>query len=175
MGAGAVQGHPSKLNFDPDDPLSTRFEGWIDASKLWTGEPTRDDHLRSLDFFAVEQFPTITFRGECARRTGARSGKAVAELTIRGTTLNVPLDVSYLGEWETPFWVGDENRGTLRRIGFEARTRINRHDFGVSWQDHLPGGGVVVSDDIEVAVDAEAILDEDLERTGALDFYRDQT
>lgn len=163
-----------KLNFDPDDPLSTRFEGWIDARKLWTGEPTRDDHLRSPDFFAVEQFPTITFRGECARRTGANSGNAVAELTIRGTTLNVPLDVSFLGEWETPFWVGDESRGTLRRIGFEARTRINRHDFGVSWQDHLPGGGVVVSDDIEVAVDAEAILDEDLERTGAIEFYRDQ-
>jgi hypothetical protein len=44
-----------------------------------------------------------------------------------------PLDIAYLGIWETPFWVGDENKGTMRRVGFEARTRLNRQDFGVSW------------------------------------------
>ena len=84
----------------------------------------------------------------------------------------VPLDIAYLGEWKTPFWVGDENRGDMRRIGFEARARINRHDFGVSWQDELPGGGLVVSNEIELILDVEAILLEDLERTGAIDYYR---
>lgn len=162
------------LDFDPDDPLSASFEGWMDARKLWTGEPTRDAHLRSADFFDVERYPTILFRGRCVERTGVRSGNVVAEVTIRGVTLDVPLDVTYLGQWETPFWVGDENRGLLRRIGFEARTRVNRHDFGVSWQDQLPGGGVAVSNDIEVVLDAEAMLDEDLERTGAIEHYRDQ-
>jgi hypothetical protein len=59
----------------------------------------------------------------------------------------------------------------MRRIGFEATTRINRHDFGVSWQDELPGGGVVASNEIDLTLDVEAILLEDLERTGAIDYY----
>jgi polyisoprenoid-binding protein YceI len=80
------------------------------------------------------------------------------------------LDVAYLGEWETPFWEGDQNRGTMRRIGFEAGTRVDRHDFGVSWNDQLPGGGVVVSNLIDVALDVEAILLEDLEATGAIEY-----
>ena len=82
------------------------------------------------------------------------------------------LDVVYQGQWLTPFWDGDVNRGTLTRIGFEARTRINRHDFGVSWQDELPMGGVVVSNEIRLALDIEAILDDDLEKTGAIRYYR---
>ena len=85
------------------------------------------------------------------------------------------LDVAYLGQWKTPFWVGDENKGTLTRIGFEATTRINRHDFGVSWQDAIPGGGVVVSNEIQLALDIEAILDADLEATGAIEYYRPAT
>ena len=84
----------------------------------------------------------------------------------------MPLEISYLGEWKTPFWVGEENKGELRRIGFEAFARIDRNDFGVSWQDQLPGGGVVVSNEIELILDAEAILLDDLERTGAIEYYR---
>jgi hypothetical protein len=60
----------------------------------------------------------------------------------------------------------------MRRIGFEVTTRINRHDFNVSWQDELPGGGVVVSNWVEVTLDIEAILLDDLERTGAIEYYR---
>ena len=70
--------------------------------------------------------------------------------------------------------MGDENRGTLRRIGFQARARVNRHDFGVSWQDEIPGGGRVVSDDIDLALDVEAIHEGDLEKTGAIAYYRDE-
>jgi hypothetical protein len=87
----------------------------------------------------------------------------------------VPLDVGYLGEWATPFWADGENKGDMRRIGFEALARINRHDFGVSWQDLLPDGGVVVGNEIELILDAEAILLDDLERTGAIDYYRAAT
>ena len=72
----------------------------------------------------------------------------------------------------TPWWEGDENKGEMRRIGFEATTRIDRHDFGVSWQDELPGGGgVVASNDIDLTLDVEAILLDDLQRTGAIDYY----
>jgi polyisoprenoid-binding protein YceI len=161
------------LALDWDHPLGASFSGEIDARKLWTGEADRDAHLRSADFFDVENHPTIMFTGRFIERTGSISFKALAELTIRGITREVTLDVDYLGQWKTPFWVGDENKGTLSRIGFEAKTCVNRHEFGVSWQDEIPGGGVVVGNEIEITLDIEAILDADLIATGAIEYYRD--
>jgi polyisoprenoid-binding protein YceI len=160
------------IEFDPDQPMETVFEGEIDAAKIWTGEPDRDAHLRSADFLDVDTHPTIRFTGRTVERTGDTHAIAHTDLTISGTTRPVMLDVAYLGQWQTPFWVGDDSKGTLRRIGFEATTRINRHDFGVSWQDTLPQGGVVVSNEIDIAIDLEAINQEDLERTGAIEHYR---
>jgi polyisoprenoid-binding protein YceI len=144
----------------------------IGAAGIWTGQDERDAHLRSADFLDVEEHPKITFNGRFTERTGDTNFKGRVELTIRGVTRSVPLDVSYLGEWKTPFWVGEENKGELRRVGFEGLARIDRNDFGVSWQDQLPGGGVVVSNEIELMLDAEAILLDDLERTGAIVYYR---
>jgi polyisoprenoid-binding protein YceI len=162
-----------RLELDFDRCEEATFQGVIDATGIWTGEPDRDAHLRSSDFFDVENHPQITFAGRFTDRTGATTFKGEVDLTIRGVTRTVPLDIVSLGEWRTPFWVGDENKGELRRIGFEATTTINRHDFGVSWQDQLPGGGVVVSNTIELNLDAEAILLDDLEQTGAIEYYRD--
>jgi polyisoprenoid-binding protein YceI len=163
-----------RIEFSWDRCLDTRFEGVIDATGIWTGEPARDEHLRSADFLDVENHPKISFAGRFTERSGATAFKGEVDLTIRGVTRTVPLDVSYLGEWKTPFWVGDENKGEMRRVGFEAFARINRHDFGVSWQDEIPGGGVVVSNEIELVLDVEAILLDDLERTGAIEHYREQ-
>jgi polyisoprenoid-binding protein YceI len=162
------------LEIDWDRCLEATFEGEIDAAGIWTGEAARDEHLRSADFFDVENHPKITFAGRFTERTGATAFGGEVELTIRGVTRTVPLEVHYLGEWKTPFWLDGESKGELRRIGFEATARINRHDFGVAWQDEIPGGGVVVSNDIDLTLDAEAILLEDLERTGAIEYYRDQ-
>jgi polyisoprenoid-binding protein YceI len=161
------------VEFDRDECMSTTFEGRIDATRIWTGEDARDAHLRSADFFDVENHPAITFAGRFTDRIGDTHFKGEADLTIRGTTATVPLDIAWLGDWSTPFWVGDENRGEMRRIGFEATTGVNRHEFGVSWQDELPGGGVVVSNWIEISADVEAILLDDLEATGAIDYYRE--
>jgi polyisoprenoid-binding protein YceI len=152
--------------------LETTFEGEIDATRIWTGEPQRDEHLRSADFFDVENHPTIVFTGRFTERVGDIDFKGEVDLTIRGVTRTVPLDISYLGQWTTPFWVGDENRGDMRRIGFEAKTRVNRHDFGVAWQDEIPGGGVVAGNEIDLVLDVEAINLDDLERTGAIEYYR---
>jgi polyisoprenoid-binding protein YceI len=160
------------LEFDPEHAMETVFEGDIDATTIWTGQPDRDAHLRSADFFDVDHHSSIRFTGRATERIGDTHATGLADLTIRGTTRPVALDVAYLGQWETPFWVGDQNRGTMRRIGFEATTRINRHDFGVSWQDTLPLGGVVVSNEIDVAIDVEAINQDDLERTGAIEHHR---
>jgi polyisoprenoid-binding protein YceI len=160
------------VEFDPASFEDTSFQGRMDATRLWTGEPTRDAHLRSADFFDVENHPWIDFAGRYTERTGAAHFKAEADLTIRGTTRAVPLDVAWLGEWRTPFWEDDVNRGEMRRIGFEATTRVNRHDFGVSWQDEIGGGGVVAGTEIDIVIDVEAILLSDLEATGAIEYYR---
>jgi polyisoprenoid-binding protein YceI len=169
---GAFKDVHGRLEFDWDRCLESTFEGEADATKLWTGEPERDAHLRSADFFDVENHPTLTFAGRLVERVGDSHFRAIADVTIRGVTREVGFDVAYLGEWETPFWVGDENRGTMRRMGFEGRTRVNRHDFGVSWQDELPGGGRLVSDEADVIIDVEAIHEGDLEKTGAIEHYR---
>jgi polyisoprenoid-binding protein YceI len=161
-----------QLELDWERCLCATFQGEIDATGIWTGQPERDEHLRSPDFFDVENHPKITFSGGFTERTGATTFKSEVELSIRGVTRPVPLDVHYLGEWTTPFWLGEECRGELRRIGLEAMARINRNDFGVSWQDAIRGGGVVVSNEIELTLDVEAILLDDLERTGAIEYYR---
>jgi polyisoprenoid-binding protein YceI len=161
------------LELDFERCLDAAFRGEIDAAGIWTGQPERDAHLRAADFLDVENHPKISFQGRFTERTADAAFKGSVELTIRGVTRTVPLDVAYLGEWRTPFWVGEENKGDLRRVGFEASARLNRHDFGVSWQDELPGGGVVVGNEIELMLDVEAILLEDLERTGAIEYYAD--
>jgi polyisoprenoid-binding protein YceI len=161
------------MEFDWDSCLESTFEGCIDATKIWTGEPDRDEHLRSADFLDVSNHPEMPFEGRFTERVGANALKVEADLTIRGVTKTVPLDAHFLGEWETPFWQGEENRGTMRRVGFEARGRLNRHDFGVSWQDEIPGGGVVVGNHVELVLDVEAIRLDDLEKTGAIEYYRD--
>ena len=169
---GLLKDIHGSLELDFDRSLEATFEGEIDATGIWTGQSERDAHLRSADFFDVDNYPKITFQGRFTERTGDTSFKGNVELTIRGVTRTVPLDVNYLGEWKTPFWVGEENKGDMRRIGFEATARIDRHNFGVSWQDELPGGGVVVGNEINLTLDVEAILLEDLERTGAIEYYR---
>jgi polyisoprenoid-binding protein YceI len=132
----------------------------------------RDNHLRSAELFDVEHHPKTTFASRFTERTGGTTCKGEVELTILGLTRTVALDILSLGEWTTPFWVGDQNQSDLRRIGLEATAKLNRHDFGVSWQDEIRAGGVVVSNEIELTLDVEAILLEDMERTGAIEYYR---
>jgi hypothetical protein len=89
-------------------------------------------------------------------------------LTILGVSREIELNVSYLGQWLTPWWEEEEgkwvDKGPRVRAGFLAKTRINRHDFGVSWNDVVDKGGVVVGNTIEITIDAEAILE--IPRTG---------
>jgi polyisoprenoid-binding protein YceI len=155
-----------RVLWDPDACMETSFEGAIDATRLWTGEPARDEHLRSADFFDVANHPEITFTGRFTERVGDTHFKGVSALTIRDRTHEVPLDVAYLGQWRTPYWEGDENKGEMTRIGFALKTEVDRHAWGVSWNDELPGGGVVVSNKIVINIDVEAILDDDLRAVG---------
>lgn len=149
-----------RLTFDPDDPAKSSVEVTIDAKQLCTGEPDRDTHLKSADFLDVENHPTITFRSSNVELIGDREALVSGNLTIRGITRPVTLNVRHLGQWQTPWWEGGKDLGPKTRAGFYATTRINRHDFGVSWNSPLEKGGLVVGKDIDIVLDAEAILEE---------------
>ena len=159
-----VRGHfknvHGTLEFDPENPHGTSVEVTIDAGGLWSGEPERDAHLRSADFLDVQNHPELIFRGSGVELDGADEGKLRGELTIRGVTRPVSLDVRYLGQWETPWWEAGVDKGPKTRAGFLATARIDRKDFGVSWNGTLDRGGVVVGDEVHITIDAEAIRQE---------------
>ena len=158
-----VRGHfkdvHGTLSFDPGNPGQSYVDVVIDARKIWSGEPARDDHLRSADFLDVENFPEIRFHGDQVAVIGEVDYRVTGNLMIRGITRPVTLDVHYLGQWQTPWWEDGVDKGPKTRAGFVARATINRQDFGVSWNGTLDKGGIVVGNDVEITIDAEAILE----------------
>jgi len=160
-----VRGHLKDIHgtmrFDEDNPTTASVEARIEVNKLWTGEPDRDAHLKSADFLDAQNHGEITFQGAKVQQLGRNHFHLVGNLTIRGVSREVSLDVECLGQWETPFWVGDTNYGPVTRAGFVATTVINRHDFGVRWNSVLDRGGLVVADDVFITIDVEAIRDKE--------------
>ena len=131
----------------------------IDAGKLWTGEPARDAHLKSADFIDVEHHQTITFESESVELIGPADAEVHGRVTIRGVTQPLTLRTHFLGTWQTPWWEDGVDKGPKTRAGFVASAHLNRKDFGVNWNAILDRGGVAVGDDVEITLDAEAILD----------------
>ena len=133
------------------DPLQSSVTATVDLSSVNTGEPNRDNHIRSADFFEVESHPTMTFRSTGVRPDGD-DFLLDGELTIRGTTRPVTLKLEVNG------FGPDAYGGT--RAGFSAVGQINRHDFGVSFNGPIPGvpGGVAVSDKVTINLEAEGVL-----------------
>ena len=157
-----VRGHfknvEGSIQVDPDNPTEVAIEATLKAAEVWSGDSNRDQHLRSADFFDADTYPEITFKGDKVRLIGQNHLLLAGDLTIRGITHEVTLDVEDLGRWDTPFWEDGEDKGPITRAGFSATTRINRHDFGVSWNDSLDKGGIVVGDMADVTIDVEALL-----------------
>ena len=158
-----VRGHfknvKGTMEFDPGNPGLGSVRVEIDANQLWTGEPDRDAHLKSADFLDVAHHPQILFQSSSVAQDGANHYKVPGNVTIRGVTRPITLDVTYLGQWETPYWDGGVDKGPITRAGFHATTCINRHDFGVSWNSTLDRGGIVVGDDVFVDIDVEGLRD----------------
>ena len=127
-------------------PEDSHVEVEIQAASLSTDTQMRDDHLRSDDFFQTDAFPTIDFVSTRIEPDGD-DWKIHGDLTIRGVTRPVVLDAEYAGS------VANMNGGTS--AGFSASTRINREDFGLTWNVALESGGVMVSRDIKIAIDLE--------------------
>jgi len=157
---GLFKNVTGRLDFDPEDPGRMSFSTEFDARTLWTGVQQRDDHLRSADFLDAEHFPTISFQSRSVRQIGEHDFVISGDLTLRGVTRPIEMDVTYLGQWETPWWEDGVNKGPRKRAGFSARARINRNDFGVAWNDEMPNGGVVVSPEIDLTIDAEAVRED---------------
>jgi polyisoprenoid-binding protein YceI len=120
----------------------------IDMASVSSGDQARDDHLRSADFFDVEHHPVATFRSTVVRASG-RSGTLSGELTIKGVTRPVDLDVDFVGATRDP-WGND-------RTVFTASTTINREDWGLTWNMLLDAGGLLVSKEIRLEIDVELI------------------
>lgn len=160
-----VRGHFKNVHgtlvFDKDDPTKSSVEVRIDTNELWTGEPARDKHLKSEAFLDAAHYPLITYKSKRVEQLGANHYRVIGDLTIRGITKEVPLDVTNLGEWETSYWVENEDKGPVCRAGFEASTVINRHDFQVSWQETLSGGGIVAGNEVFITIDVESIQEID--------------
>lgn len=134
------------------DPAARGADVTIAAASLSTGTEQRDQHLRSGDFFDVEKFPTLTFRAkrvDGAPTTPGDEFTVVGDLTIRDVTKEVTLQATFEGTGKDPW--GNE------KASFSASTKVDRRDFGLTWNAALETGGVLVSNDIKISIEVQAV------------------
>lgn len=145
---GAMQIRDFDLEFDPDDLAASSVRVAMDVASIDTGQEMRDNHLRSADFLDAANFPSIDF-GSTRIEPDGEAYAIHGDLTIRGVTRPVVLAAEYAGT--VPNLKGG------RSAGFSARTRINREDFGLTWNVALESGGVMVSKDVRIEIDLEVV------------------
>lgn len=152
-----VPGRFNKFNgdfkFDSKNKTIEDLNVTIDASSIDTNEPDRDKHLKSKDFFEVEKFKTLEFKSKSTVFKDKQPIEIKGDLTIHGVTKPVVLKADFKGEVTDPW--GNQ------RIAFEAGTKLNRKDFGLLWNKTLDKGGVMVSEELEVVIAGEAIMQKD--------------
>jgi polyisoprenoid-binding protein YceI len=141
------------LKLDEADPTKSSVEASIDVNGIDTREPKRDTHLKSPDFFDAAKYPAVTFKSKKVAKVSDSKFQATGDLTIRGVTKEVVLEVE--GS-PTPF---KDPMGNVR-LGGSATTKLNRKDFGLTWNKALDGGGVVLGDDVAVTIDIELIKEQ---------------
>jgi len=148
---GEFHGVTGTIIVDDSDIAKSSVNVTIDATTVDTREPDRDKHLKSSDFFDVGNYPAIIFRSTKVESAGAGKLKVTGDLTIRGVTRQVVLNVTAPRNPIKDPW-------GLQRSAVSGSTKINRQDFGVAWNKTLDAGGVVVSDDVEISLDVEMII-----------------
>jgi len=121
----------------------------IETASIDTGNDQRDGHLRSADFFDAEKFPEISFVGKKIIGDAFGDFKIVGDLTIRGVTKEITLDATFEGRAKDPW--GNS------RLGYAAKGKINRSDFGLTWNQALEAGGVVVSEEVKISIEASFV------------------
>ena len=138
-----------KLNLDENNPTNSSVEVTIEAATLDTREPKRDDHLRSGDFLEVETYPNITFKSKRVEQVGEDHYRVIGDLTIRDVTREVELDTTLEGRAVNPW--GKEV------IAFDAKTSINRKDYGLKWNVALETGGMLVGETVKIEIQVQAV------------------
>lgn len=146
---GRFTKYEGSIVYDDKDISKSTVNVTIDAASLSTDEPDRDKHLKSGDFFDVEKFPKITFASTKVKPAGNGKAQVEGTLTMKGVSKPVTLDISVLGTGPDPW-------GNTR-AGFEGKTKVNRQDFGISWNKALEGGGAVLGDDVDITLNVEAV------------------
>jgi polyisoprenoid-binding protein YceI len=146
---GRFQKWSGVLELDEADLTKSRFDVTIDPTSIDTKEDKRDAHLKSADFLDVEKFPAITFTSKRIERDGD-GYKVTGDITIHGVTKEVELEVEGGDQFVKDPWGGT-------RTGFSAKTKLNRKDFGLTWNLALEAGGFVVGDKLEISIEIEAI------------------
>ena len=153
MGIMTVKGHitgvQATIDFNEDDFTASSVAATIDPTTLTTNDERRDAHLKSPDFLNVEQFPTMAFQSTRIERAAHDRYTMTGDLTMRGVTRAVSLDVVYSGQAKDPM-------GNLH-AGFSAYTTINRKDWGLNWNMALETGGLLVGEDVKLALEVEAV------------------
>lgn len=146
---GQFPGVSGRLVLNERDPAKSRVEVQLDAATIDTHNEQRDKHLRSADFFDAESHPQLTFVSRAVEPRGGAKYRVTGDLTIRGTTREVILDAEETGRGKDPW--GQE------KIGFTASATIDRKDYGLTWNQALEAGGVLVSDEVKISIDGQAI------------------
>ena len=141
------------IHFDAGRVGESSVEAAIEAASIYTGIPKRDEHLKSPDFFDTAGCPSITFKSTAVEKKGEGRLHVAGDLSIHCVTRSVSFEAEISGPVKSPF--GDETT-----IGFAASLTINRDDFGVSWNEVMEGGGLVVGKEVEISLDIEADLAE---------------
>lgn len=145
---GAFRDFEGTLHIDAEDPTRSKAKVTIQVASIDTGNPDRDAHLRSNDFFAMDDHPTITFESTAVEKSGD-TYRLSGDLTIRGVTRPVSIDLDFTGVVHDPW-------GNLR-LGFEGSVTINRRDWGLSWNAALDAGGVLISEKVTLELDISAV------------------
>jgi len=157
---GEFPGLKGTVVYDASNPANSRVEATIDVNSLTTRDEQRDAHLKSPDFFDAATFPTITFVSRKVTKAAPGEWKVTGDLTIHGVTKEITLEV----EGPTPE-VRDPWGNT--KTGINATTKINRKDFGLTWNVALETGGVLVGEDIHISIEAELARENASVSTGA--------
>lgn len=145
---GTFDSFSGTIDYDEKAPEKSSVSVSIEATSINTAVPKRDDHLRSADFFDVKEFPVISFTGKKVTDVKPASFKVHGELTMHGVTKSVILDVEVGGVMK-----GGKGESIA---GFSATTKVNRKDFGLSWNRAMEVGGFMVGDEVEIYLEVEA-------------------
>ncbi|MEU0028327.1 YceI family protein [Streptomyces sp. NPDC006335] len=146
---GKFNDFSGSLHLDGADPSASTASIDVKMDSIDTGSEDRDGHLKSADFFKIEEFPTMTFRSTKAEALGDEDYRITGDLTILGTTKPLTIDLEFNGAAKDPF--GNE------RVGFEGKAEIKRSEWGLTWNAALETGGVLISDKIKLTFDISAI------------------